>query len=201
MDSNSFHFFKHPSMVASISLLLLIIILLTTCSWCFFSSTPHTLLYLLLSSSFPFIFSKLKQKVKPSQESPQQEKKRTDIKVAAFEEVVSDELIDSDQKLMLGSDCSVFEDSNLFGSSQSSENSISDDESLIEIALPDGRYIDFGKISSEPEHELLLDYLPKSLFLQHGLMELLLEINEEDNMIEIDIAMGSIKCPRFQIKD
>ncbi|KAI0525200.1 hypothetical protein KFK09_004592 [Dendrobium nobile] len=187
-------------MVASISLLLLILILLTTCSWCFFSSTPLTLLYLLLSSPFPFIFSKLKQKVKPSQESPQQEKKRTDIKVAAFEEVISDELIDSDQKLMLDSDCSVLEDSNLFGSSQSSENSISDDESLIEIALPDGRYIDFGKISSEFEHELL-DYLPKSLFLQHGLMELLLEINEEDNMIEIDIAMGSIKCPRFQIKD
>ncbi|KAL0926090.1 hypothetical protein M5K25_004476 [Dendrobium thyrsiflorum] len=200
MDSNSFHFFKHPSVVASISLLLLILILLTTCSWCFFSSTPLTMLYLLLSCSFSFIFSKLKQKVKPSQESPQQEK-RTDIKVASFEEIISDELIDSDQKLMLGSDCSVFEDSNLFGSSQSSEHSISDDESLIEIALPDGRYIDFGKTSSESEHELLLDYLPKSLFLQHGLMELLLEINEEDNMIEIDIAMGSIKCPRFQIKD
>jgi hypothetical protein len=34
-------------------------------------------------------------------------------------------------------------------------------------------------------------------------MELLAELNEmneEENLIEIDISMGSIKCPRFEIE-
>ncbi|PIA58391.1 hypothetical protein AQUCO_00500366v1 [Aquilegia coerulea] len=88
--------------------------------------------------------------------------------------------------------------------SDDSIDSISDDEdSLIEIALPEGNYI-------SPKHDSKLksqlpnfpDFFQESLFRQKGLMELLADINEmneEDNMIEIDISMGSIKCSRIEI--
>nr|GLL23067.1 uncharacterized protein LOC109187566 isoform X1 [Ipomoea trifida] len=59
----------------------------------------------------------------------------------------------------------------------SSDCSISDEESLIELALPSGHF----------------------LGLQKPAVDLFAEINEEDNMIEIDISMGSIKCSRFEI--
>jgi hypothetical protein len=39
--------------------------------------------------------------------------------------------------------------------------------------------------------------LPESIFRQQGLMELfaeIAEVNEEENLIEIDLSMGSIKC-------
>ncbi|PON94024.1 hypothetical protein TorRG33x02_100630 [Trema orientale] len=93
-----------------------------------------------------------------------------------------------------------------------SESSFSEDEeeedydNLIEISLP-------GSDSSGPEEEEpkqkmqpnLHDFLPESIFSQQGFMELLADINEmneEENLIEIDISMGSIKCPtpRFEIK-
>jgi hypothetical protein len=38
-----------------------------------------------------------------------------------------------------------------------------------------------------------LGFIAESVFKQNGLMELLSEISEDDNMIEIDIARGSIK--------
>ncbi|XP_019460208.1 PREDICTED: uncharacterized protein LOC109359963 isoform X2 [Lupinus angustifolius] len=56
-----------------------------------------------------------------------------------------------------------------------SDGSISDEESLIEIALPSG-------------HQ------------QTIIREFLAEFNEEENLIEIDISMGSIKYSRFEIK-
>ncbi|MCI36902.1 hypothetical protein A2U01_0058126, partial [Trifolium medium] len=68
--------------------------------------------------------------------------------------------------------------------------SISDEESLIEIALPSGHYVDMQKDESKYFNEQIL-------------MELLSEFNEvieEENLIEIDISMGSIKYSRFEIK-
>ncbi|EEF32156.1 hypothetical protein RCOM_0346450 [Ricinus communis] len=90
-----------------------------------------------------------------------------------------------------------------------SDGSISDEDSLIEIALPSGHYI--GHKETEEDQDLksssqkkLQDFVPGSFFKQHGLMELLAELNdmniEEENLIEIDISMGSIKCPRFEIE-
>ncbi|KAL5076112.1 hypothetical protein RYX36_015096 [Vicia faba] len=67
------------------------------------------------------------------------------------------------------------------------DGSISDEESLIEISLPSGHLMD--------KH--------KQEFNQQRLMELLAEFNdmfEEENLIEIDISMGSIKCSRFEIE-
>lgn len=76
----------------------------------------------------------------------------------------------------------------------SSDGSISDEESLIEIALPSGQYV------CAPEKEEPKFNLQKKF---PDLMELLAdmnEMNEEDNLIEIDISMGSIKCSRFEIE-
>lgn len=76
----------------------------------------------------------------------------------------------------------------------SSDGSISDEESLIEIALPSGQYV------CTPEKEEPKFNLQKKF---PDLMELLAdmnEMNEEDNLIEIDISMGSIKCSRFGIE-
>ncbi|EOX93522.1 Uncharacterized protein TCM_002409 [Theobroma cacao] len=85
-----------------------------------------------------------------------------------------------------------------------SDGSISDEDSLIEISLPGGHYV--GHKEEKPKFSMqqkLPDFMPESFFQQRSLMELLAEfneMNEEDNLIEIDISMGSIKCSRFEIE-
>lgn len=86
-----------------------------------------------------------------------------------------------------------------------SDGSISDEESLIEIAIPSGHYIVGCK--EEPKHHKLYKkmphFSPDSVFHGNSLIDLLGEIdemNEEDNLIEIDISAGSVKCSRFGIK-
>lgn len=79
-----------------------------------------------------------------------------------------------------------------------SEDDDNDDEeeedSLIEINLPSNH---FSELTEDPKQKLqskLPDLLQDSLFKQQGLMELLAEINdmnEDENLIEIDISMGS----------
>lgn len=85
-----------------------------------------------------------------------------------------------------------------------SDGSISDEESLIEISLPGGYYV-----GNDKEEESIFNLQQKmsglsqkAIFQQHTLFELLAEINdyEEENLIEIDISMGSIKCSRFEIE-
>ncbi|KAK9691245.1 hypothetical protein RND81_09G184800 [Saponaria officinalis] len=72
-----------------------------------------------------------------------------------------------------------------------SDGSISDEDSLIELALPTGHYLEPKRCS---------DYWSlESHFKQQNLGEMLSEMNEE-NLIEIDICMGSIKCSRFGIQ-
>ncbi|MBA0758118.1 hypothetical protein Gotri_021141 [Gossypium trilobum] len=87
----------------------------------------------------------------------------------------------------------------------SDDGSISDEDSLIEISLPEGHYV--SRKEEEPakyiRHQKLTDSKPECIFQQRSLMELLAELNdmnEEDNLIEIDISMGSIKCSSFEIE-
>jgi hypothetical protein len=130
---------------------------------------------------------------------------------------VDEYLVRSSQVITSESDClgrsSTSEDSEvewlfqdkMFQSRECSDGSISDEDSLIEISLPGGHYI-----CDHEEDEVIYnlqnklpDFAPGSFFKQHGLMELLAELNEmneEENLIEIDISMGSIKCPRFEIE-
>ena len=80
-----------------------------------------------------------------------------------------------------------------------------EEDSLIEIKLPNSHF--FGLIEDEePKQKLesnLPEFLPESIFKQQGLMELLEEINEineDENLIEIDISMGSSKCQDLTAK-
>ncbi|KAK9924339.1 hypothetical protein M0R45_032716 [Rubus argutus] len=85
-----------------------------------------------------------------------------------------------------------------------SDGSISDEESLIEISLPGGYYVgpDKEEESIFNLQQKMSGLSQKAIFQQHTLFELLAEINdyEEENLIEIDISMGSIKCSRFEIE-
>lgn len=90
-----------------------------------------------------------------------------------------------------------------------SDDSTSDDdddeeEGLIEITIPGT-----PGVSEEPKANIvqsinLGNFLPESIFRQQDLVELLMaemnEANEEENLIEIDISIGSIKLPSFEIE-
>ncbi|KAG7640501.1 hypothetical protein ISN44_As02g003490 [Arabidopsis suecica] len=77
------------------------------------------------------------------------------------------------------------------------DGAIPDDESLIELSLPSGHYLGHHYNSNKNHlciHNKVQDF---------RLFDLLNEINdfiEEDNLIEIDISIGSIKYSRFEIK-
>ncbi|KAJ6754072.1 hypothetical protein OIU79_026829 [Salix purpurea] len=86
-----------------------------------------------------------------------------------------------------------------------SESSISEDDvdedgdGLIEISLPQNSSVDFDEESKKKS----ASNFPESILRQQGLMELFAEIteaNEEENLIEIDLSMGSIKCSKFEIE-
>ncbi|KAM7270503.1 hypothetical protein ACFE04_029717 [Oxalis oulophora] len=67
-----------------------------------------------------------------------------------------------------------------------SDGYISDEESLIEIAInPSGHFVG---------HKQFSDFSPRSILKHHSIMELLSEFAEEDNLFEIDLSIGSIKC-------
>ncbi|KAF5730479.1 hypothetical protein HS088_TW19G00069 [Tripterygium wilfordii] len=78
----------------------------------------------------------------------------------------------------------------------SEEEEEEEEDGLIEINIP-------GNDLDEEYKQDLPDFLPESMFQQQGLMELLGELNEateEENLIEIDLSMGSIKCPMFEVE-
>lgn len=74
------------------------------------------------------------------------------------------------------------------------DNAIPDDESLIELSLPSGHYVGHHYTSNKNHlylHNKVQDF---------KLFDLLNDFIEEDNLIEIDISIGSIKYSRFEIK-
>ncbi|KAK8674304.1 hypothetical protein V6N13_112598 [Hibiscus sabdariffa] len=86
----------------------------------------------------------------------------------------------------------------------SDDGSIPDEDSLIEISLPGGHYVRHKEEEEESNNKYSMQQkLPESIFQQRSIMEFLAELNdmnEEENLIEIDISMGSIKCSRFEIE-
>jgi hypothetical protein len=76
-----------------------------------------------------------------------------------------------------------------------------DDESLIEISLVDGHYVGTGQDEQcAYKKELLAEFFPDLVLDKRDFIDILSEISEEDSLIEIDIARGSIKCSNFGIK-
>jgi hypothetical protein len=86
---------------------------------------------------------------------------------------------------------------------QSKEDSVldDDDESLIEISLVDGHYVGVGQGEQCAfKEDLLAEFLPDLVLDKRDFIDILSEISEEDNLIEIDITRGSIKCSNLGIK-
>ncbi|KAL4588919.1 hypothetical protein LXL04_001819 [Taraxacum kok-saghyz] len=78
-------------------------------------------------------------------------------------------------------------------SEEDSDFDCSDEESLIEIELPAGNYVRFKAEGEEDDVEPELCFKRLSPEISPESIHRWLEINEEDNFIEIDISMGSIK--------
>ncbi|CAF1730796.1 BnaC09g51810D [Brassica napus] len=74
----------------------------------------------------------------------------------------------------------------IFTNKDEDDGTIPDEESFIELSLPSGHYVG-QHFSTMAGHQ------------DFGLIQLLAEF-EDDNLIEIDISVGSIKCYTFQIK-
>lgn len=116
------------------------------------------------------------------------------------DEVPEDAPMDSAGSLSGSSDCQVSEEWT-DEVSVSDDDDDDDDESLIEISLVDGYYV--GQEEQclwKKEQDLLADFLPEFVLGRRDFIDILSEISEEENMIEIDIARGSIKCTNFSIK-
>ncbi|CAN6477810.1 unnamed protein product [Victoria cruziana] len=92
---------------------------------------------------------------------------------------------------------------------------ISDDESLIEIELQEKpHYLEDDAFFWEKDLPVVgvpaygfqrMDFqafeTPESIFRRQLFMELCSELMEEDNLIEIDLSVGSIKCSRLETED
>ncbi|KAH7546924.1 hypothetical protein FEM48_Zijuj01G0252400 [Ziziphus jujuba var. spinosa] len=88
-------------------------------------------------------------------------------------------------------------------SSVSEEDDDDDDDSLIEISLPGSESSGIKENANLNLQSKLPELLPESIFKEHGFRELIEEMNEmneEENLIEIDISMGSIKCSMYEIE-
>ncbi|CAN8270598.1 unnamed protein product [Cochlearia groenlandica] len=73
------------------------------------------------------------------------------------------------------------------------DGEIPDDESLIELSLPSGHYLGHNHFSSKKNNV----YIHNKVVQDFKFFDLFIE---EDNLIEIDISIGSIKYSRFEIK-
>ncbi|XP_019096768.1 PREDICTED: uncharacterized protein LOC104766487 [Camelina sativa] len=78
---------------------------------------------------------------------------------------------------------------------ENEDNAIPNDESLIELSLPSGHYV--GHHYTSNKNHL---YLQNNKVQDFRLFDLFNDFMEEDNLIEIDISIGSIKYSRFEIK-
>ncbi|CAM0949827.1 unnamed protein product [Alopecurus aequalis] len=161
------------------------------------SSSLALLLLLVISTCLSLLFSNLRQLIRTSSH-------KTSMEEAVHQEksvVLQDEVLEEDTEGSLSgsSDCPVSEE---WTDEVSVSDDDDDDESLIEISLVDGHYV--GQEEQCPtwkkEQDLLTGFLPDLMLDKRDFMDIYSEISEEDNMIEIDIARGSIKCTSFGIK-
>lgn len=83
-------------------------------------------------------------------------------------------------------------DDDIFQNNDEDDGTIPDEESLIELSLPSGHYV--GQLNTTMNGHQDCKIIPDCKLIQ------LLAEFEDDNLIEIDISIGSIKCSRFQIK-
>ncbi|KAL4310519.1 hypothetical protein GQ457_01G007080 [Hibiscus cannabinus] len=180
--SSPFHLFKPYLLCVSI---LVPSVVLSSFLGLGFSVILFTTTILILSTSFLVKFSK-KTKVVPVEDSA----------AAGGAENGSDDSGSSENgelKWMVSGDVEQNpEFSDDYSTSEEEEEE--EEEGLIEIDIPSNEEAEQNMQFSLP------GLLAESVFQQQDLVELLAEINEEENLIEIDISMGSIKCPTSGIE-
>lgn len=193
MGTHSPFLLKHPrSLAIALSLFLL---LLCSC-YCniSLSSAFLTLLLLSFSTCSLSLFSELRRlrETDPAAKPPSSEQEEEEEEKGEEESSSKKSAASETGRLTRSLDESPKEGA-------ISDDDDDDDESLIEIALPEGRYA--GDHDGGGPADLSEFSRPReSVLKQNGLMDqLLAEISEEDNLIEIDIARGSIKCSRLGI--
>ncbi|KAG8093241.1 hypothetical protein GUJ93_ZPchr0012g20198 [Zizania palustris] len=167
------------------------------------SSSSLALLVLVISTCLSLLFSNLRQLIRASSHKAKplpsmEEAAHQEENIVPQDEVANDAPEDLAGSLSESSDSPVSEDC-------AEEGLVSDDDdddgSLIEISLVDGHYVGQQKQRAWKEQDLLAEFLPDLLLDKRDfIMDILSEISEEDNLIEIDIARGSIKCSNFGIK-
>ncbi|EAY83205.1 hypothetical protein OsI_38416 [Oryza sativa Indica Group] len=172
------------------------------------SSSYLALLVLVISTCLSLLFTNLRQMIRarshrgkphPSMEDQAVHQEEESI-IVPQDEVADDAPEDLTGSLSESSDSPVSEECTEEGS-VSDDGDDDDDESLIEISLVDGHYLGQEKKKCAwKEQDLLSEFLPDLLLDKRDFMDILSEIGEEDNLIEIDIARGSIKCSSFGIK-
>ncbi|XP_057472604.1 uncharacterized protein LOC130761140 [Actinidia eriantha] len=179
---SSLCFFKNP-------LPWIVVLVFTGFLICGFLPIFFTTLFLIISSIF-FTSSRHKS-VKQQKEAQEGEVGRNDL-VRSF-----DSFLESETTYQSST---TNEDSEMGQILDWSDDSISEEEGLIEIRFP----ISGGLEEEEPKSNLqqkFPEFSPEMIFRRRSPVEMLgesSEMNEEDNLIEIDISMGSIKCSRFE---
>uniref|UniRef100_A0A0A9E2F5 Uncharacterized protein n=1 Tax=Arundo donax TaxID=35708 RepID=A0A0A9E2F5_ARUDO len=170
----------------------------------FSASSSLALLVLLISTCLSLLFSNLRQLLKANNhkgETPpsMEEAGHQEKNIVPQDEVSGDVPEDLTGSLSDSSDYTA-DDDELTEESMSDDDD--DDESLIEISLVDGHYVGVGQGEqcAYKEKDLLSECLPDLVLDKKDFIDILSEISEEDSLIEIDIARGSIKCSNFGIK-
>ncbi|KAL5548622.1 hypothetical protein UlMin_003853 [Ulmus minor] len=181
------------------------------CFVCFlsFGFSPFLVssLIVTLSTIFLLTFTKKKKVLDenptgnfPSSQTVLLDENKLQPKLETAQEELQEKLSESDEDEQLIEMCSNNVGLSPEISDDSSFSDDDDDDSLIEIILPGNLSCSVEEEKKQKLQPSLPDFLPESIFRENGLKELLADITEEDNLIEIDISMGSIKCPRFEIE-
>ncbi|GJN34914.1 hypothetical protein PR202_gb23623 [Eleusine coracana subsp. coracana] len=156
------------------------------------ASSSLALLILVVSTCISLLFSNIRHLLKAHSHKAQ-------TISPSMDEVPEDAPEDLMGTILQSSDCMAN------GGESAEEDSGSeddDDDSLIEISLEDGHYMGVGQSvqCAFKEKDLLAEFLPDLVLDKRDFVDILSEISEEDSLIEIDIARGSIKCSNFGIK-
>uniref|UniRef100_A0ACD5Y593 Uncharacterized protein n=1 Tax=Avena sativa TaxID=4498 RepID=A0ACD5Y593_AVESA len=168
------------------------------------SSSLALLLVLAISTCLSLLFSNLRQLIKTSSHKASMEEEEEAVHHTDKSAVTQDDEVSGEEEeagsLSGSSDFQVSEE---WTDEVSVSDDDDDDESLIEISLIDGHYV--GQEEKYPswkkeQQDLLAGFLPDLMLDKRDFMDIYSEIGEEDNMIEIDITRGSIKCTNVGIK-
>ncbi|XP_062202944.1 uncharacterized protein LOC133905225 [Phragmites australis] len=193
-------------MAIQLTLILISCSLYSMYSSSFTASSSLALLVLVISTCLSLLFSNLRQLLKANTHKGQtppsmEEAVHQEKNIVPQHEVPDDGPEDLTGSLSDSSDCTVNDEERTEEGSMSDDVD-DDDESLIEISLVDGHYagVGQGEKYAFKEKDLLTEFLPDLVLDKRDFIDILSEISEEDSLIEIDIARGSIKCSNFGIK-